>query len=226
MKVIVPTHGTVGVHVAADDVLPQPGLMMRDLIEFVAESYRFAVKPQIPANVAPFMVQNFVFQSGELISGDTKLPIVQLAIIPNGDIVTAATTDIADKILEDFMERLDATFGYRFASAEKERAYQSNVVVEFEAGVEEKIEIFRRLEKILEDASLREAPFKFKRLAFGSGDIQAIQSSGTIREIENSDFIIERRATEPYSRNRYFCSAPTTTKNHIKVLHEVEKAFR
>lgn len=223
MKIVVPTHGTVALRISADDVVPPPGLMMRDLIEFVAATYQFSVKPQIPPNVAPFMVQNFVFQSGQMVSGDSKLAIVQLSIIPNGDVVTAATTDIADKILDDFMALLDLTFGFRFADAEKRRVYQSNIVVEFD--VEDKFDEFKKVEKILNGAGIRSAPFGIKRLAFGSGDIQQLQAANSIDDIENSDFVIERRAGEPYSRNRFFCSAPVTTAQHLDLLNKIESAL-
>lgn len=225
MKLLVPTHGTVGLRVSADDVVPHVGTMTRDILDFVGTSYKFAVKPTIPPGVAPFMVQNYIFQSGELVSGDSKLPIIQLAIIPNGDMVTATTTEIADKIMDDFMERLDATFGFRFATAEKRRVYQSNVVVEFDVLVDEKISAFKKIEQILNGASIRSAPFEIKRLAFGYGDIQQIQSISSIEEIENSDFVIERRSAEPYSRNRYFCSAPVKTSRLIALLQDIERAL-
>ena len=208
MKVILATHGTVGIRVSGDDVAPRPGTLIREIIDFVGETYRFHVKPTISPGVAPFMVPNYVFQSGQLVSGENKLPIAQLAIIPNGDFVTANDTDVADKIMDDFMARLDATFGYRFAAAQKQRVYQSNVVVEFEPPLSEKIDAFKKIELILNGASIRSAPFNFKRLAFGIGDIQRIATMSTIDEVENSDFIIERRAGEPYSRNRSFAARP------------------
>ena len=200
-------------------------MLMRDIIEFVATSYRFAVKPVIPEGVAPFAVQNFVFQSGQLVSGDNKWPIVQLAIIPNGDFVTSNDTDIADKIMDDFLGKLEAAFRFRFSAAPQHRVYQSNIVVEFEPPFEEKIGTFKKIADVLNGASIRPAPFNIKRLAFGSGDIQQIQSMTTVEELENSDFIIERRGGEPYSRNRYFCSAPMKTKAHVELLQKIERAF-
>jgi hypothetical protein len=223
MKLIVPLHGTVGVRVSADDVVPRQGAVMRDVVESVSASYQFAVKPIIPPGVAPFSIPNFVFQSGVLISGDDKWPIIQLAMIPNGDVVTAATTEIADMIVNDFMARMDATFGYRFGASDKIRVYQSNIVVDFEEQFDEKIAAFQKIKNILNGASIRSAPFEVKRLSFGFGDVPQLQSISTTEEIENSDFLIERRSGEPYSRNRYFCSAPMKTSDHVKLLQEIEK---
>jgi hypothetical protein len=213
------------VGVSGDDVVPRPGVMMRDLVEFVAATYHFLVKPTIPSGIAPFTVPNYVFQSGQFVLGENKWPIVQLAIIPNGDIVTAEDTDAADKIMDDFMTRLDETFGYRFATAEKRRVYQSNLVVEFNPGLSEKIDSFKRDRSYFESASIRPAPFSLKRLAFGWGDVQQTPTLATINDVENTDFTIERRSGEPYSRNRFFCSAPMRTSGHIRILHEIEAAL-
>jgi len=198
--------------------------MMRDIIEFIAQSYQFAVKPQIPPNIPPFMIPIFVFQSGQFVIGDEKLPIIQLAVIQNGDIVTASTTEVADRILDDFMSRMDSNFGYRFGEAvEKTRSYMSSFVVEFDKPLEEKISALKRFEEILNGASIRSEPFKIKRLAFGSGDIQQLQSISSIDEMKKSDFFIERRVGEPYARNRYFCSAPMKTADHVKLLELIER---
>jgi hypothetical protein len=78
MKVIANSQGIVGLQVSADDVTPKSQIMMRDIIEFIAQSYQFAVKPQIPPNIPPFMIPIFVFQSGQFVIGDEKLPIIQL----------------------------------------------------------------------------------------------------------------------------------------------------
>jgi hypothetical protein len=60
-------------------------------------------------------------------------------------------------------------------------------------------------------------PFKIKRLAFGHGDIAVTTAVPfTLDLLEASDFVIERRAAEPYSENRYFCSAPMRTQTILR----------
>jgi hypothetical protein len=67
-------------------------------------------------------------------------------------------------------------------------------------------------------------PFKIKRLAFGHGDIAVTTAVPfTMDLLEASDFVIERRAAEPYSENRYFCSAPMRKPDHIAFLDLIEK---
>jgi hypothetical protein len=223
MKLIISTNGTAAVRVSADDVIPKLGFMARDIIEFVANAYKFFVRPTIPPNIAPFALQNLIFQSGELVSGDNKWPIVQLVIGPNSEIITATTTEMADVILDDYMARLDSAFGFRFAAASKERIYQSNVVVEFDGAFGEKLETFKKIEAILNRATARTQQFKLKRLAFGYGDIQSQINS--VEDLAQCDFVIDHRNGEDYSRNRYFSSAPLPTDAHVKVLEEIERAL-
>jgi hypothetical protein len=40
------------------------------------------------------------------------------------------------------------------------------------------------------------------------------------------EFSFERRAGVIYASNEYFSSAPLRTADHIRILHELEKAFQ
>lgn len=226
MKVISSHSGTVALAVSADDVTPHAGVMSRDLISFISSTYNFAVTPMIPEGVPPFAIQTFTFQSGALSDGNNQIPIFQLNIVPNGDIIFARDTDAADKVMNDFTARLVSTFGYRFEGAQARRIYQSALVVEFEDGIESFIEALAKIEGILNSKMSRaDAPFKIKKLGFGYGDPTATIVP-TVEGIENSDFLLERRANEPYSKNRYFCTAPTRTEEFIKILETIEASFR
>lgn len=198
--------------------------MTNDVIAFLTATYKFSVRPIIPANTAPFSVANLVYQSGELMSGDNKLPIIQLLVGSNFEIVTSSSTETADIILDDYMARMDEKFKFRFAEAQKQRVYQSNVIIEFAGAFEDKIEAFRKIETILTETSgNNNQVFKMKRLAFGYGDIQ--QQIMTVEDLARSDFVIDRRAGEPFQRNRFFSSAPFTTAKHIEILEKIEKVL-
>ncbi len=227
MKFIISLAGTAALSASADDVAPQNSLMLRDLTEFIGSTYQFSVKPEIPVGVPPFAIRSYVFQSGIMIDESGRWPIIQLSIVPNGDMVTAATTDIAVKVLDDFGAKLDSSFGFRFATAPQRRLYQSLIVVQFEKGIEEQIKALSKIEDILNHTINRPTmPFKIKRLAFGSGDVQQFFAvPASLEAIENSDFIIERRSSVAYSENRYFCGAPLQTLDHVKVLETIERAL-
>jgi hypothetical protein len=226
MKLINSTHGTAAVQVSADDVVPRSGVAIQQLVEFVAKTYQFSVKPNFPEGIPPLLsVTNLTFQSGTFTAGENRWPLFQLAIVANGDVMTASDTVIAERALNDFMSLLDAELGYSFASADKAFIFQSNLVVEFDRHLEEAIEAFSRIETILNGANLRPQPFKVKRLGFGIGDPVQLPVLNSVDDLLKSDFVIERRAGEAYEKNRYFSSAPCKTPDHIQILQDIERAI-
>lgn len=223
MKLITSVQGTVILHVSTDEVIPTGGLLIRDLLRVVGDTYQFAVKPEIQPRVPPNSIPTLVFQSGVLETEKEKFPISQLVIAGNGGAISANTTDAADKVLDDYIRCMDTTLRYRFASAKMRRTYYSNVVMQFDSGIEERISAIGKIETILNRTmTWRASPFKIKRLAFGYGDpIQP--TSMAIENFDNADFVIERRAGEPYPENRYFCGGPTRTDDLIEILELIER---
>jgi len=226
MKFIGPVNGTVALHVLGDDVTPPRGIVTRDLINFITTNYQFTVFPQIPQGIPPALIPSFNFQSGFMTVGTEKIPIVQLSVVKNGDLVTAVTTETADIVLNDLMARLNEQFGYRFRTAEMHRTYLSNFIVQFDGGLEKIIDALGRIETILSEHIPRQSmPFKIKRLAFGYGDPVPLSSPMSLDAVDNADFTIERRNGSPYSENRFFCSAPVRTAEHLALLERIEKEF-
>jgi hypothetical protein len=223
MRVINSLQGTAAVVVSADEVAPPNGIVVANLLDLVASTYKFASRPAPPNETIQLGGSQFAFQSGVLEAGNEKFPIVQLAILTNADVVTSVTTEIADKVLDDYMERLDKDLGFRFSSATKRRIYQSNLVVEFDNGIAEKIAALEKIENLLSREIKRELPFKIKRLAFGSGNIAPAFVPLSIATIENSDFFLDRRQDQDYSKNRYLCGAPVSTAEHIRIMSLFEK---
>jgi len=225
MRLINSLLGVVALRVAADEVIPLSGLIFEDMIKFIGNTYQFSVRPQIPPGIAPGAMQPFIFQSGAAVIGEEKFPIFHLGVLQNGDVISSATTEIADKIMDDYLARLDAQLKYRNASAKnKRKSYFSNVVFEFENSIGEKIEALRWIEELLMREIKRPTlPFKLKRLAFGSGPTPLQGLPTSLEMVENADFLIERRETEPYIENRYFSAAPITTSEHIRILELLEQ---
>lgn len=226
MRLVSSALGSVALHVSGDDVLPENGLVVADLIAILRNTYGFSSYPAIPPGMAGllFAGQPLVFQEGTFADGDAKYPFTQLSVLPNGDVVTAQNTDLAERILDDYMHTLDEKLGYKFAPSRKFLTYVSNLVVEFDPALENRLSVLGRLSKFLEDRIGKPDGFKLKRLAFGSGNVTAVPVI-SLEMFDSSDFLIERRTGSAYSENRYFCSAPLRTADHIKVLEDLETLF-
>ncbi|SIO49400.1 hypothetical protein SAMN05443247_06439 [Bradyrhizobium erythrophlei] len=223
MKMIVAMQSIAAISVLSDTVMPENGLLQQDLINFVGDLYNFAVKPQIPPGMAGQVFPVLLYQAGKATINDSTYPINQIAVVQNGDIVTASSTEVADLILDDFLSKLDSGLGYKIgASKHKKKMYVSNMVVQFDRPIEQPDSLISKIGNLLDKKIPRpEKPFNLKRLAFGSGDFTMAQVI-TIEAIENADFIIERRAAADYSENIYFSSAPATTSEHLKILAQIE----
>jgi len=216
MKLISSVFGMAAVKVPGDSVAPLEGAVIKDVIEAIGRKYEFATKP--PLQLAA-QGQLAVFQGGALKADDRRIGIIQLALLANGDIAMAQTTEQADLIVSDLINFLEETFGFRYKSAEKERLHMSNVVVQFEKEAGQAFDRFAAMENLLNDG--KEPRFQFKRLGFGQGDITAANAL-SVESLQNADFAIERRAGEPYSSNRFFCSAPMQTREHLAILEKFE----
>jgi hypothetical protein len=222
MKLIATVQGTVGLFASHDDVVPPNGVAVSDLIRVIGDTYKFSVRPPVEHLQTPLMSQ-LVFQSGVLEIGNEKLPITQLVTFPTGEMVSAINTDLAERVMDHYTALLDRELGYRFASAPTRKIYQSNIVVEFDKGLEEKITALKKIEELVSGDIKRSEPFKIKRLAFGSGRVGLPFIQLSLSGLEKTDFVIERRDPEPYDKNRYFCGAPTKTQDLIRLVEKIEQ---
>jgi hypothetical protein len=44
-----------------------------------------------------------------------------------------------------------------------------------------------------------------------------------LETVENAEFVIERRAAEPFYSNRFYCIAPMRTPDHIATLERIDE---
>jgi hypothetical protein len=225
MKLVTSNFGAVAIRIVNDEVAPPNGFVAQDIVNFIAERYAFSMRPPV---MAPLQnLQTITFQGGTFAVEQERVAVIGMALVTNGDIVHAPTTDIAEKILEDLIANLEKVFGFRYSNSKQERVYQSNITVDFKDGLQDKLEGIKKLQSIINREIPRpNLPFEIKRLAFGGADIsnpQLLQLQPTIEALERSDFLLERRAGTPYETNRYFSVAPLKTADHIKLLELIER---
>jgi hypothetical protein len=229
MKTIKVFQGTVACRVASDDVVPSPAPPMQDVISAIQSRYQFA------APAEPFGVQfvpgqalsQYAFQSGKFEINGEAHAIAQLIMEPNGDVITSTSTDVANLIMDDLTHFLDETFKYKFRESSQKRSFVSTVIVQFDNRLEEKISALSAIIKIVNQAkNSKDEEFSLNKLAFSTGPrppAVAMPFQSHLNIIEKAEYLIERRASAAFSENRYFCSAPLHTADHIKTLEDIEK---
>jgi hypothetical protein len=220
MKFINSVSGSVVIRATEDDIIPEKGMGQGDIINCVTGLYNFASRPTVPQGTH-LIFPILAFGDGKLSKDDYTIPIPQLAMIANADVVTAQNTDLAEEVARHFMNKMDELLGFRYSTAPKQLTYLSNIVVEFENVTDSAA--FTMIYNILE--TYLGKPRSLKRLFFGEGDVQQQQALSSLESIDKLDFIIERRAGAPYEANRFFCSAPLSTDEHKRALSEIDAAF-
>jgi hypothetical protein len=219
MKVVTPVVGTAVVLASNDDTGPVGGVLPRDLIEFVGGLYKFTARPA--SDAGPL----YQFTAGEFVTAEGKAPIHQIVIGPDGDALLAQNTDLADLIMTDYLARLDKGLGFRFGQANLARSYLSILVVEFDAAFVERFSLFEAIEQLTSEAIKGDGRrHKLKRLAFGTDALPDPTGASAVAQFILRDLLIERRAGEPFERNRFFSRAPLRTNEHIRLLEQIELA--
>lgn len=227
MRRITSLQGSAIVRYSTDDAASNTSVLTRDLVAFVAHRYQFSGVPEVPPGL--ILSQPFIFQAGEIVINERKIPINQLTHTAGTLFFTAKDTDTADLIAAQMIAEVDSEFGFRIGENIIGRRYLSALVVEFSPSIEDTLSAFSRITKILNDNLRTDRAAHLRRLAFGSGDTQArAQATGLFSydDIPNLDFVIERRADESPERNRYHSTAPLSTADHERVLLLVEQALR
>ena len=140
----------------------------------------------------------------------------------DGDMISSANTELADYALTVLIEYLNNEFGYTLNPSH--RYYSSTIVVDFEKEIGDLIPSFKAIQKIIGDEG-DENSFELLRIALSRGASRkpAPPAASPLDGVERTDFVIERRANLPFSANRFFCTAPMRTDEHIKALEKIEK---
>jgi hypothetical protein len=228
MRVITSLQGSVAIGYSPDDATSDVAMLTRDLIAFVGQRYKFSLIPEVPAGLILPPQNSFMFQVGETLIKERKQPINQLTLTQGAVVLTAKDTDVADLIVQQMIEEIDREFGTNIGSSIRIRQYISIIAVEFSPGLEMQISALLRAQAVLNQNMHPDKPYFFWRLTFGTGSQSQQQqvSVFSVEDIRNFDFVIERRAGEPPSLNRYHAAAPLSTMEHERVLRMIEEALR
>ena len=181
------------------------------------------ISPQPSVSLPGGTVAPLIFHGGKFLSGSETIAVGALIMETDGDVVQTVKTDQADKFLADLHSRLDERLGFRLQSSRVTKSYISNVVVEFDGGIESRIKTISRITDAVRASLPGKERFGFKRISFGSPATQATVSQ--IESIEKEPTSLSTVAlAHPSKQNRFFCTAPMQTDfDHLRLLAEIER---
>lgn len=217
MKVVTTLAGSCVVCASTDDVTPPRGIIGTDLINVIRSRYEFQISPVVRPNIAlpPILTfQNGVYRPG-------KVQITQLNIAPDGDGVVSQNTDLAETVISDYIDLLNNEFEYRYTGKEP-KLYYSVVVVEFAVDFAKRMSAIQEIQTIISDTIKNAEPYRLKTLTFAA-DANETVNQNSIRQLILPDFAIDRRANSSFDQNRFYCAAPLSTSEHLRVLEQIER---
>lgn len=216
MKVISIDGGRTAQAYVADEITPPGGLYIPEFIRLVTDRYGFVTSPTAESTAE----EGAKFRGGRLISGTKKINITELNVFNDGVTVDAKNTSESDFVLDDFVTWAREIFSFRDPLTLITRKYDSVVVVEFDAQVTTSIRVFeamsQRFSATLKNSYGVEPNIDLTRIVFGS-DLKPSH------DLHKSEFVIERRAGQPFIENRFFSMAPVRTETHLELLEAFER---
>ena len=221
MKLIGHLNAVAASRQVLEEYLPLNTPTSFEIIQAIKDEYSFQNFPNADPGVP--LSPRMGFAGGKFNKADEPFGILALVMEQNGDIVQAITTDQADLVLDDLARLLDERFGFRVRSSTRRRAYTSNLVVEFDAAIDKSLDKISRIGTSINRMTEGVKQVALTRLAFG--ETRTTPPVDQVSMVEAADFLIERRVSQPMAENRYYCSAPLKTADHIRLLEEIEKIF-
>jgi hypothetical protein len=220
MNLVSTETGRVLQLVVMEEIRPLSGLYMPTLYQELADRYAFAARPQ---NYAEAIANGAKFQHGLLITQDREIEIKEIGVYNDGLIVDARNTEDAEFILQDFAAWAVATFALRERKTIIPKIFTSSITVEFNGTLESALKGVETITKHVSNAFAQaydwhDININLMRLAVNA-DPQ------TVPHLRNTQFLIERRLQRPYTENRYLCTAPLRTEDHIALLEKIERTI-
>ncbi|WP_193370078.1 hypothetical protein [Pelagibius marinus] len=224
MRLINAENGRVLSLFSQDDIQPQMGYHLPDIVEGIVARYLFASFPEDKRLSGDSQEGPLRFKTGRFVHSNTPIYIHLMDVYRDGVVVEATSTDYAEIVADDLLSWAEEQFGFRFSEASMRRVYTSSVVVEFDLDVNYSLAAFEQV-----SAAYTAAMRRFRAID-ETVNVTKIQlgvdpTRLTSRQL-GADFIIERRVNCPHDSNRFFCDAPLPTLDHVELLKTFEALLK
>ncbi|GEC14647.1 hypothetical protein [Nitrobacter winogradskyi] len=201
-------------------VHPIDGINDPTFLPMLVARYNFAQVPNVAVTLEEFKQKGFRFGAGHFKSDTHSGAINEFWVYTDGFVAAAQTTDIGQHFLTDLMTWLQTEWSFRELTSMRE-LFLSNVVVDFDRPLDRLLAAYDAISQVvsLKAGELFRTPDK---MGFARLDFEFDRTSETLK-LPAPRFTLERRANVPFGQERYFTSAPLSTRDHLQVLEAIEK---
>lgn len=201
-----------------------------DLVDAVRDRYEFRNVPTAQELLSPQPNQpvNFIWGKREI--GGRSITVESLQILNYATIatsvtvVTRASTDDSDLVVEDLKNWVESTFRLE-PTAIFPRSYLSQLEFILESSIPGRLEFLKStadsITSFIKSYGFKSCPNYEPTALFFFFDNTKLTNPPTLA----GAFSVDRRGGAPYEQNRFFSQAPLKTQHHIAVLQEFERAL-
>lgn len=217
--------GRIVVFASVDEILPEQGIHVPDILPAITQKYNFAFSPTLLDSIEATRDKGFKFEAGKLASPHgEEWPIQDFTIWPDGLSVGAYTTESAEAFLRDLLAWGGQTFGLRSTlDALPMRAYKSQLSVEFNHSLSHTLQVLQPMCAAFNDSLRRTYKSEFPPTEPITVKIGYDNAIAPAAFKIFAPLMIERRENHRFADdNVFFCEAPLPTQEHIKLLEQFE----
>lgn len=225
MRLINTEIGRVIRLIPMEEIRPLGGLHLPTALRMVSEQYGFSHTPDLLRNWEETQKDGLKFQLGKLVHGNRTINVIDFTLYNDGIVATSVSTDDAELFLDDLMAWGKEVFGLREIDRTNVRTlYLSNVIVEFESSPDSLLKSFtilsESLAELLRTTYGLDLPVQLYGLGLHFDRTITVPAWQTITQ-----FTLDRRINQPYSKNRFYSGAPLKTKDHLAFLEIIESTL-
>jgi hypothetical protein len=221
MNIISYDHAKVTVLFPFEEVAPLGATSGISIVSKIVDRYNFRKGPDLNQSQAEIAKNGLKFENATAIIHGTNINIIECVVFSDGVVVTSPTTEQSELFWDDISSWMITENGFRDFTEVPIRRFVSQLVVEFNKPLERLIRPFEAMAKIISDRLSpiygQDVPLGFSRLDL-EYDKMSFKSSIIVPK-----FIIERRQGISFNKERYYCSAPIRTNEHIVILETIER---
>ena len=202
-----------------EEVRPERGVPLLDLVTGIRERYRFIKIPDLTKTTQDLNREGLAFESGSFSCDGETVAVRELTIYNDGVSISCYNTKYADAFLEDILHWAGETFSIKKLSQEPKRIYRSTVIVDFNISMNNSARNFMAISRLIQEAynqyTGHDIPVSLNRIDFRMDDTK-------VPGIPPVGFVLERRVGVAHEIERYISEVPLPSDAHIEYLQSLE----
>jgi hypothetical protein len=223
MNIVAYDNAKVTVLFPFEEVTPIRGANGPAIIASIAGRFRFLKSPDLTIPRTEQEKIGLRFENGIFGVGDSQIIIAEFVIFNDGVVISARTTEEGEVFWQTILEVMLHEHNFRDFSSTPVRRFVSQLVVEFDHPLERLINSYADIANSV-STHLSTVYDTSIPLGFARFDLE-FDKIGQNSSLTVPRFIIERRQGTPFARERYYCSAPLRSRDHIAILERLEKTL-